>query len=252
MANGISKTRVYRRAGWASLLGLAGGPAVSAPNLSVVTRGALFDQNHFGTDSFAGIGVKGAIPLGNAFGFQGDVGVGTDGYYGVGGHLFARDQSVGLLGAFASYEKNDFGSMSRYGVEGEVYWNRITVEGLASFQNSNLGDGFAGKLDLSFYATPNFRITGGVETDPGATFGHAGLEWQPGSWSGVSVTLDGKFGNVNRNELAVGVNFHIGGTGKTLIQRDRGDDPTFLLFNQSAITDSPNAPPPFTPPPKKT
>jgi len=158
--------------------------------------------------------------------------VGTNGYYGVGGHLFWRDPTYGLLGAFASYEANDISNMSRIGGEAEMYMNQFTVRGVAAGQGGTKS-GFFGKLDLVFYATPDLSITGGILTDPGATYGHVGFEWQPATTalSGMSVFADGQFGQANRTQFMAGLKFHFGGAGRTLIDRDRRDDPEFSLFH---------------------
>jgi hypothetical protein len=243
-------------AAWASLFGIATtvpvaaqGPAVSQPNLSVMTRGALFDENHFGSDGFAGVGIKGVVPLGTPFGFQGEAAVGTDKYWGVGGHLFYRDPDRGLLGVFSSYEQNDNGHISRVGGEGSLYLGNFAIDSLAGYQQSTGGNGFYGKLDLSFYATPDFKLSGGVETEPQAIFGHAGFEWQPAftGVSGISIYADGRFGDPDRNRVMAGINFHFGGVGKTLLDRDRRDDPEGLLFNSIAQQPETPKPPKYTP-----
>jgi hypothetical protein len=230
------------KVGLASLFGLSAGipafaqePAVSAPNVSAIIAGKLFDETHFGEESpWGGLGVKAAIPLGNSFGFQGDAAVGTFGYYGFGGHLFWRDPAIGLVGGFASYEENDNADMTRFGVEAEGYWNQITVRGAGGLQGGSVEDGFFGNLDVIFYATPNFSLTAGAITDPGEEiYGHAGFEWQPAvsGLAGMSVFADGQFGSEDRTQVMAGLKFHFGGGGKTLIDRDRRDDPVFSLFH---------------------
>jgi hypothetical protein len=233
-------------AAWASLFGIAAtvpaaaqGPAVSQPNFSVDTRGALFDDTHFGSSDFAGLGLKGDLPLGELFGFQGEAAVGTDSYWGVGGHLFTRDPDKGLVGVIGSYEQNKFGHIDRVGGEGSAYLGPVTIDTQGGYQRSTQGNGFFGKLDLSYYATPDFKVTGGVQTDPQATFGHAGFEWQPAymAMSSMSIYADGRFGNPSRNQIMAGLKFHFGGVGKSLKDRDRRDDPDGLLFN--TITQQP-------------
>ncbi len=239
LRRGITRNAI--KVGAASLFGLgalvpafAGGPAVSEPNFSAIMAGKLFNSTHFGGESspWGGVGIKGAVPLGEHFGAQGDAALGTNGYYGVGGHLFWRDPSYGLLGAFASYEKNSNSDMSRIGGEAEMYMNQFTVRGALAGQGGTKS-GLFGKLDLVFYATPEFSVTGGIVTDPGATYGHVGFEWQPATaaLSGMSIFADGQFGQANRTEFMAGLKFHFGGAGRTLIDRDRRDDPEFSLFH---------------------
>ena len=239
-ARGLNRTAIKVSA--ASLLGLTAAipavaqePAVSAPNVSAIFAGKLFDQTDFGQPSpWGAVGLKGAVPIASAFGLQGDVAVGSFGYYGLGGHLFWRDPAEGLIGAFASYERNNNSDMTRVGAEGEWYANRTTTfRGTIGEQSGTVPNGLFGKLDVVFYATPNFSLTGGVITDPGATYGHAGFEWQPAmtGLAGMSIFADGQFGQANRAQITAGLTFHFGGASKTLIDRDRRDDPFFSLLN---------------------
>ena len=150
----------------------------------------------------------------------------------MGGHLFWRDPSYGLVGAFASYEKNSSSDMTRIGGEAEMYMNQFTVRGALAEQGGTKS-GVFGKLDLVFYATPEFSVTGGIVTDPGATYGHVGFEWQSAmtGLSGMSIFADGQFGQANRTQFMAGLKFHFGGAGRSLIDRDRRDDPEFSLFH---------------------
>jgi hypothetical protein len=230
------------KVGLASLFGLTAAipaaaqePAVSAPNASAVIAGRLFDETHFGEESpWGGVGVKAAIPLGNLFGFQADAAVGTYGYYGFGGHLFWRDPSMGLVGAFASYEENEADDMTRVGAEAEAYIDRFTVRGIAGHQSGSVQEGFFGNLDVIFYATPNFSLTAGAITDPGQDlYGHAGFEWQPAvdGLVPMSIFADGQFGSEDRTQVTAGLKFHFGGGSKTLMDRARRDDPELSLFH---------------------
>jgi hypothetical protein len=237
---GLSRTAI--KVGAASLLGLSAAvpamaqdPAVSAPNLTVIGAGKFFDAGDFNEPSpWAGVGLKAAIPIASSFGLQGDVGVGTYGYFGAGGHLFWRDPSEGLIGGFASYERNDATDMTRFGAEGEWYMNnQFTLRGQIGDQTGSVTNGLFGNLDVVFYATPNFSLTGGVIIDPVGTYGHVGFEWQPAitALPGMSVFVDGQFGTAATTQAMAGLTFHFGGVGKTLIDRDRRDDPIFGLFH---------------------
>lgn len=238
LRRGLTRTAIG--AGAASLLGLtaaipaaAKGPAVSEPNVSAILAGKLFDANHFGQPSpWGGAGLKGTIPLGESFGFQADAAIGTFGYWGLGGHVFWRDPEHGLIGAFTSFERNNNSTMNRFGGEAEVYLGNATIRGTAG-QQTGTETGFFGNLDVIFYTSPNFALKGGILRDPTQTFGHAGFEWQPAfsALPGMSVFVDGQFGVADRTQLMAGLTYHFGGVGKTLIDRDRRDDPFFSLLH---------------------
>ena len=105
-------------------------------------------------------------------------------------------------------------------------------KGVAAYQSSaNEGDGFVGKLDLTFYAQPNFSLTGGVGTEPLGTYAHGGFEWQP-AWAAahtMSVFVDGRVGSSGTTRLMGGLNFSFGGTGSTLMERHRYNSPDNAL-----------------------
>jgi hypothetical protein len=229
----------------ASLLGLAVAVPAAAqeagapePSLTIVTRGALFDSAYFAEPTWGSVGVKGTVPIGDRFGFMGEASVGTGSYVGVGGHFYWRDPNTGLLSGFASYESARGGNRTRFGAEGHLYFNALSLKGMAGYQQSTAeGNGLIGKLDLTFYATPDFSLTGGVGTDPLGTFGHAGFEWQPAMTGahGMSVFLDGRFGAAGQNRLIGGLKFHFGGTGKTLIERQRMNSPDEALGSPISV-----------------
>jgi hypothetical protein len=208
------------------------------PSLTIVTQGALFDSAHFGNDAWGSVGLKGTVPIGNFYGLMGEASIGTNGYLGAAGHFYWRDPTKGLFGGFASYETDDNGNRSRFGVEGHVYYNVLSLKGVAGYQDSDSeGNGFVGKLDLTFYATPNFSVTGGVGTEPLGTYGHAGFEWQP-AWAAahdMSVFVDGRLGESGTNRLLAGLKLNFGGTGSTLMERQRYNSPDEALGSPIAV-----------------
>ena len=231
-------------------------PAVAAPNLQLLGRGGWLDGGDFDDDYFAGIGAKATVPLGERFGAQLDVGIGSDDYYGVGGHLFWRNPDAGLLGVFGSWETYDGTDMSRGGVEAEAYIDRITLAARGGYQGGEVDETLFGRMDIIFYATPNFSLSAGGEFGDDSTLGRARVEWQPAfaSMPGLSVYADGEFGDDYARVMA-GLNFHFGTAGASLMDRDRRYDPGFLLFNIRAMADSDddyggvtNLPPPPSPP----
>jgi len=206
--------------------------AVSQPNLALIGQGDYLTGHDSHSNDFMGEGgIEGTVPLGHSFGFQADGGIGSDSYYGVGGHLFWRDPNWGLIGGFASDESLDSIKMQRYGGEAELYLDRLTISARAGGQSGDIKDGAFGKLDLSFYATDSFAIRAGVETSPHVTFGHAGFEFQPAAESmpGLSLFADGSVGEGTR--ILFGIKFHFGEPGASLMYRDRHEDPLTSIFN---------------------
>ncbi len=229
--------RAAIKAAMASAIGLAvtvpasaAGPAVSQPNISFLTRGAWLNPD---PGSFAAVGVKATVPLLTNFGAQVDVAAGTDHYGGLGVHLFARDPSRGLIGAFGSTETRNGVDLNRVGGQAELYLPSWTLAATAGQQSGDVTKGFFGKLDITFYAGQNFSLTGGVKTDPYGTFGHAGFNWQPAfsAMPAMSIFADGQFGDPLHQRFMAGLDFHFGGQPRTLKDRDRRDDPFFSLFN---------------------
>ena len=101
---------------------------------------------------------------------------------------------------------------------------RISLEGLAAYQFGTY-TGFAGKALLAYYPSDNFRIDGGVRylEGPGA-IGTVGAEWQPHAGAGFTVFGSGSFGD-GYTQVLGGVRAYFGGANKSLIDRQRQDDP---------------------------
>jgi len=212
--------------------GPANEPAVSQPNLTIITKGGLTDDAGRG-DLYA----KGTLPLGDAFGVQLEGGIGLDDYYGVAGHLFTRDPGFGLLGAYASYENDDDIDISRVAAEAELYLNTITLGGDIGYQGGDVEHGVFGRVDLKFYATPDFILSIGGETSPGIDLGRISAEWRPGfdALPGLSLFADGEFGSHNYESVRIGFTYHFGSSSSSLIDRDRREDPGLKLRNEGAV-----------------
>ena len=209
----------------------AGLPAVSAVNGNIgAFIGGLGDNFTAGTTgSFA-------VPLSARWGGQIDDMLGSaggTGFYGIGGHLFTRDPAKGLLGAYASYAGWDSGLASgtnsgKLGVEGESYLGRISLEGIAAYQLGTY-EGPAGKATVAFYPTDNLRLD--------LSYSHsarpfdtvtAGVEWSPTA-SNISLFADASAISGGDWAALVGLKNYFGASQKSLIRRDREDDPPDLL-----------------------
>ncbi len=219
-------------------------PAVSAPNGKIAAfAGSIQGDSTLGaTGSFS-------LPLAQQWGAQVDALFGSaagGSYYGIGGHLFWRDPAKGLLGAYGSWVGWDASSLTapvtfggyftavqgatvgKLGIEGEAYFSRISLEGLAGYQFGT-NTGFTGRATVGFYATDDLRLDVGVNyvQGPGASF-NAGVEWQP-IGTGLSVFADASVGSANAWSVLGGVRVFFGAGQKSLIQRHREDDPENLL-----------------------
>ena len=218
-------------------------PAVAEPNgkISAFTGTINGDFTLGSTGSFA-------VPLSGNWGAQVDGLVGTTrglGYYGVGGHLFTRDPAKGLVGMYASYvgwgssttvpvDTPEFGvadlsgaNVGKIGVEGEAYLGRFSLEGLAAYQFGAYS-GLAGKALVAFYPSDNLRFDVGYAylQGPGSSI-TGGIEWAPNGNAGLFVSAAA---GSSSTSVIGGIKAFFGGSPtKSLIRREREDDPPDLL-----------------------
>ncbi len=206
-------------------------PAVSQPNITVITKSSWYEEE-FSQDIHA----KVTLPLGESFGGHIEGMLGTDGYMGVGGELFARDPSMGMAGIYSTYETLDDVDMTRIAAEAEIYLNQITLGGAVGQQSGDVKDGVFGQLEVKFYATPDFVLKARGETSPTIDLLKVGAEWRPGfeALPGLSMFADGEFGE-DYTAASVGLALHFGGSGTTLIDRDRREDPERNLENRTGL-----------------
>ena len=232
--------------GYGGLPNYANLPAVSGLNGKLSVFGGIngLPEQYVGTRNGSLYGVTGSlsVPLSHAYGLQIDGMVGSgrsSAFYGIGGHLFWRDPAKGLLGFYASYVNWDavvggaYGypgvtgaDVGKVGAEGAAYLGRVSLEGLATYQFGKF-DGFNGKALLAYYPTDNFRIDGGIRYMEGAgTIGVVDAEWLPHSGSGFSLYAKGSFGANDFKQVLGGVRYYFGDPNKSLIDRQRQDDPS--------------------------
>jgi hypothetical protein len=165
--------------------------------------------------------------------------------------LFWRDPSIGLVGAYGSYfHWNGTGALSipriginvsRFAAEGEYYWSRWTVRGVAGYETVHLNvpnvAGLSGLFSVpnrffdwvsaSYYVTDNFKLSIGHLY----TFGRNGLTlgsehgFALGGGRMASLFAGALFAEGGNNAVLGGVRFYLGQRDKTLIDRHRQDDP---------------------------
>jgi len=214
-------------------------PAVSGPNAKISIYGGYVEQNVSDGGAF---GLEGSFtaPLGYSFGFQADGSLGVlDGEFvgTVGGHIFWRDPSVGLIGGYSSYEVNEAADSNRFRValEGQAYFDRVTLEGLIGWEQ--LDNDFGGDADellalanIAFYPTDDLRLYVGYRRFAGLDLAAGGLEYQLSSGflgNGTSIYVEGRVGDDDYASVNGGLRVFFGQGSKSLIRRHREDDPIF-------------------------
>jgi hypothetical protein len=174
------------------------------------------------------------MPLGNAFGLQGDFAV--DNQFGqteIGGagHLFTRDPNRYLLGAMGGYASFGQASGAWIGPEAELYADRISFEAIGGYirvtpNGLNGYDKLYAVGNIGYYATNNLRFTIGAGTVADFKSAHLGAEYLLSDVGvPVSLKLDGRVGDNNFYSATAGLAIYFGGPSKDLIRRHREDDP---------------------------
>ncbi len=219
-------------------------PAVSAFNGKLEGGGgALFKKGGgYGMGSLS-------LPLGQRFGLQVDAAGGArggDGFAGGAAHLFWRDPSKGLIGLYGSYSySNSIRSIindpniplvtirrglgiGRGALEAELYFNNISLEGLAGVEGGNVKTRFFDMADIAFYASENFRLSLGHRYSLGRNAAAFGAEYQILPANGVSLFAEARAGERNFQAVWGGLRIYFGAE-KSLIRRHREDDPSSRL-----------------------
>ena len=214
-------------------------PAVSAPNAKIGISGGKRDFEEINDVDALGL-VEGSVtvPLSERFGLQIDGAGGSieDGHiWGVGGHLFWRDPTVGLFGVVGAYGEVDR-EQSRFldqqattlGAEMELYADQFTFYAMAgAVFGDNIDDGFYGSVDLGWYATDNLQFKiGAASSGDTPAVGTASVEWQPAleGISGLTFFAEGAIGSDDFASVRAGLRLYFG-QGPTLKHRHRYDDP---------------------------
>lgn len=204
-------------------------PAVDGVNGAVSLYGGGGDPGGL----FGASGIL-SMPLGNAFGSQTEGTIASlDGnlYLSLGQHLFWRDPAKGLLGFYGSvqhYDANGGTTVGHAGGEAEAYLGRFTLRGVAGaeFGDKNLGTNFFDMVDVVYYPTDNFDLYAGHRYIGGNHALALGTEYLFHSDRPTAMGLFAE-GHVGEHASSVwaGLRIHFGNSGKTLIRRNREDDP---------------------------
>jgi hypothetical protein len=229
-------------------------PAVDGINGKIAGFGGGADHSN---GFYGGTGSL-SIPLAQQWGAQLDGGVGSldnSGWSHGAGHVFWRDPSIGLLGAYGSYfHWNGIGAVTiprigvnigRFAAEGEYYWSRWTFHGVVGYETVRLNvpnvanlpgllsvpNRFFDSVAASYYVTDNFKLSIGHFY----TFGQNGLTlgseygFALGGGRMASLFVNALFAEGGNNAVLGGVRFYFGQRDKTLIDRNRQDDPADIV-----------------------
>ena len=222
-------------------------PAIDGINAKIDGYGG--GANH--SNGFYGTTGSISVPLAQQWGAQVDARVqDTDGIgaYGTAGHLFWRDPAIGLVGVYGSYwhwngiDVPDVGhfsaNTSAIAAEGEYYAGRWTLSGLAGAEmvsvnvpsvvnGASVPDRFFDVARASYYVTDNFKLSIGhryISAEHGLTLGaEHGIALGGGLMA--SLFADATFAEGGDNAVLGGVRIYFGQHDKTLIDRQRQDDP---------------------------
>lgn len=239
-------------------------PAVDGVN----GTGALLGGSDDTKALFAGTGSL-AVPLGTQYGaeFDGVAGGYDSRFLGAGAaHLFWRNPAEGLLGAYGDgiHWNTPIGGVNvgHVGGEGEAYLGRWTLRGLAGAEFGNnattnssaviatIPGGFItgttangalknvtrffDTVTLEYYVTDNWDVWAGQRYLGGKNAAAFGTEYALGSYGHILPTLfaEGRVGEGGNNYGAwAGLRLYFGNHDKTLIRRNREDDPSSNLFD---------------------
>jgi hypothetical protein len=197
--------------------------------------------------SLYGGGGSVSVPLGERYGFQLDgMAGGFDGraFAAGGAHLFWRDPSRGLIGIYgAGTYWDQFGGLQvgQIAGEGEIYFGRWTLQGIAGVESGNsrtetvgnliesysISTRFFDKVNLAYYLTDDWKSFVGHRYVGGKHALALGSEFAfriNGPVMGA-LYVEARIGEDDYQGIWGGLRFYGAQKDKTLIQRHRQDDP---------------------------
>jgi hypothetical protein len=221
-------------------------PAVDGLNAKVSAfGGAAGGQGLYGGEGSI------SVPLGYRYGLQIDGLLAgfdrdTDGSVTIGGtaaHLFWRDPSIGMLGAYGDYVRADASSgvdSWAGAAEAELYLGRFTLAGAVGVDAGNGGAATlrGSRLDidtrffdvafLAYYPVDNLMLSVGHSYILGENAAFFEAEWGFGTGERMAAIYAlGTLFEEGHGAVVGGLRFYFGQSDKTLIRRHREDDPNF-------------------------
>ena len=211
-----------------------------------------------------------SIPLDHQFGLQFDGATGTFDrrFFGAGAaHLFMRDPAQGLVGLYASHTYwNEIGGLhvTQFAGEGAAYLGRFTLQGIAGVEFGNsqsvvtgvsvtppttttfsesydIKTRFFDKIDLAYYVTDDAKVFVGHRYLGGKNALALGGELALPSTDQTkwAAFLEGRAGEGDFHGIWGGIRVYWGQSSKSLIARQREDDPNnYLPETLFSITNS--------------
>lgn len=203
--------------------------AVDALNFEFSVLGGAYQRNVLGTASnamFTG-SVATPIPGFANFGAQLDGAVGIyDGNFtsAAGGlHLFYRNEK-GLIGIYGDWAYTNPEHGGRVGTEISSYHDRWSIDALIGLQfGQHFESEFIDEVDISYYATDDFRVSVGHRLTSRGNVGNISFEHllNDQGFDGISVFGEIEAGEDNYVGGFGGIRYAFGGNTNTLIERDR-------------------------------
>lgn len=221
---------------------LQGGPAVDGFNGKFGGFGGTFAHQSIG-------GVEGSFsaPLGYQYGLQIDaVAASWDSkFFGhIAGHAFWREPTRALVGIYAAHSNWDKFSgvdVNQVGFEGEYYWQRWTVQGVAGvefgntatqtvgafFESIDVKTRFFDQVNLAYYLNDDWKAFIGHRYLGGKNALALGTEYgfPIGGGRMAALFVEGRVGEGDFTGIWGGVKLYFGQKDKSLIRRHREDDP---------------------------
>jgi len=238
------KITVYGGAGQSNSINIAGIPGLSPPQSSTVWNGI---GGAIGTVS---------VPLSHSIGAQLDLGAGAFGNNALGnatGHFFWRDPDKGLIGAYGSgLLLGDRAGRAVWTAAGEfeAYLGRFTGRAILGVQGANTYSGSAGPFDLysyggqaafnqpdyftdivsaTFYPIDDLALSVGHVYSFGRNAVTGEVEYLLPQFRGGNIApsafVSAAYGWNNSSNIMAGIRVYFGNHDKTLIRRQREDDP---------------------------
>jgi hypothetical protein len=242
------KLTVYGGAGQGNSINIAGIAGLSPAQSSTVWKGA---GGAIGTIS---------VPIGHSFGAQVDLGSGAFGNRPLGhatGHLFWRDPDKGLIGAYGSgllYGNNVGRGVWTAAGEFESYLGKFTgrailgvqgassyTAGLSPFEVYSYGgrsaftqpDYFTDIVSATFYPIDDLALSVGHVYSFGRNAVTGEVEYLLPQFRGGNIApsafVQAAYGWNNSSNIMAGIRIYFGNHDKTLIRRQREDDPVARL-----------------------
>jgi hypothetical protein len=199
-------------------------PAVDGLNFNISGLAGDFSGNS--NAMFLGT-IATPIPYFSQFGAQLDLGIGAyDSDYtsaAAGLHIFWRDPSIGMFGAYGDWAYVNPEHAGRVGAEGALYLDRWSIDFLLGVQfGQHVLTEFIDEVDVSYYFTDNFKGAFGQRLTSRGNTGTISFEYMPENWGGVSFFGEAEAGEDDYHAAWAGVRYSFGtGGARTLIERDR-------------------------------